>query len=317
MRRFIVPALLLAAFVLAKDWRAGPPIAEPRAVADGREQATLAVASWVELPPARRYAPIAGEPAPNAKRLAARVVEALFTYDERTDASAIRRRIDGAAFARAVRRTHVGGTRSVANVIYPQLSGYSARTAGVMVVVRQSFARANRPAQSVIRVVDVRLRLNDGGRWKLQRVGSLGGSPGRSRSLTAVERRALDHPAITWSDSARWDIERGGIDPALLRALVRTADRRPIAVAVLRSGHPVNVWGTDRRSAHADGLAADIYKVSGRLVVRRDQAARQAASQMLDNGAHQVGAPWDLGKGRRSFTDVVHRDHLHLHQRTR
>jgi hypothetical protein len=141
----------------------------------------------------------------------------------------------------------------------------------------------------------------------------------RPASLSPAARRALRHPRLAFSDSARWDIHRGVVDDALLRALTRAADRHLLEVLVLRSGHPESVWATDRRSAHSDGLAADIHVVGGRLVAQRPvpAAALAVARAFLDGGAAQLGGPWDLAPGRRSFTDPVHADHLHVQQTRR
>jgi hypothetical protein len=134
--------------------------------------------------------------------------------------------------------------------------------------------------------------------------------------LSSRARRILENPRIALPDSARWDIYRRGIDERLLDVLDRLAEKRRISVSVLRSGHPRQVWATSRPSAHSRGYAADIYAVSGRLVVnQRDPGtpAHAMAATLVADGAAQVGSPWVLSPGgSRSFSDEVHQDHVHL-----
>jgi len=150
----------------------------------------------------------------------------------------------------------------------------------------------------------------------VERIASSGGTPlGRPTTLSAPARRVLDHPAITLTDTARWDIYRGTVDGVLLRALADAADDERLSVLVLRTGHPSNVWATDRVSAHTVGRAVDIWAVGGIPIARQ---SRQAAvgglvKRLLAGGAVQVGGPQALGA--RSFTDQVHHDHVHLQQR--
>lgn len=269
-----------------------------------------------------RWQPTTDEEQPALKRAAARVVEALTRYDRDEGPKDVLARIPEAtelSAGPATRALHQPGRVSVGTVRYPQLSGLTTTTAGAMVLVRQTtLDRAGR-TRTVSRVIDVRLRLQNT-RWVLDRIASTGGTPTkRPPMLSAAARRALDHPNLELSDSARWDIHRKVVDDALLRALARVADRRALSVLVLRTGHPTNVWATDRRSAHSDGLAADIHLVSGRLVAQRPvpPGALAAGRALLDGGAQQLGGPRDLAPGSRSFTDPVHADHLHVQQTPR
>lgn len=275
------------------------------------------------LEPAPRWEPSDGEPLPNAKRLAAEFVRAATTYPVGSTAEqvaiAARDATGGpeAGLADRLRPLVHGDRASSGEVVYPQLAGDAGLTAGVMVLVRQTTLDHERRRRSVTRVIDVRLARDPGGPWRIAEIGGVGGTETeRPGNLSTAARRALDHPRLFLSDSARWDIFRGEIDDALLRALADAADSRSLSVLVLRSGHPREVWATTRRSAHHAGRAADVYAVSGLLVVRqrqRDSSAFLAAQGLLSAGAAQVGSPWDFGIGRRSFTDLVHQDHLHVH----
>lgn len=269
------------------------------------------------------YEPPAVEPYVNGKRIAGRVAQRLATYDPGTTAVALAATVAPRAMApgelgRMVAPLIQADRRSSGEVLYAQLSGVTPTTLGVMVVVRQHLEEPYGRRSSVTRVFDVRLSRTTGP-WSLERVGSVGGTPvPRPARLSAAAARVVDHPNIMLPDSARWDIYSGAIDDGLLGALANAADRRRIAIAVLRTGHPANVWATTRQSAHTSGYAADIYAVDGRLVVTQranGSAAQQLAAAFLAGGAKQVGSPWVLPPaGTRSFTDAVHQDHIHVQQ---
>ena len=276
------------------------------------------VARCVRQPP---YRPGPEEEQPEIKRIAGRIAQRATTYGPGTAPERIAASLPSPTGGRReVARTLAplvrSGVHSCGKVAYPQLSGLTGTTAGVMVAVEQMLKERDGRTRSHVRVLDVRLR-RAGRAWRLERIASAGGTPvPRPRSLGPMATRVLDHPAITLTDSARWDIHQGHIDDALLGAIARVADRRALSVLVLRSGHPRYVWATDRPSAHATGRAADIWAVQGRAVIRQrhaDSPAHAVASALLGGGATQVGSPWALGA--RSFTDPVHQDHLHLQQR--
>jgi hypothetical protein len=267
------------------------------------------------------YEPEPGEGYPNGKRLAARVAATALTYPRGASARQVAKRLGRRTagvrrLAEAIDPAVDPAMASSARVVYPQLAGVTATTLGAMVVVRQRLSGADGTSRVITRVVDVRLR-RDGGPWQLDEIGSVGGRPaGRPDDLPAAARRVLDDPHITLSDTARWDIHRGGIDEGLLRTLGDVAERQRISVSVLRSGHPREVWQTSRPSAHSRGFAADIYAVDGRLVIRQREAGSAAytlAARLVTGGAAQVGSPWVLAPGgSRSFTDDVHQDHVHV-----
>jgi hypothetical protein len=280
-----------------------------------------APAPRVAWPAPVRYAPDRAEDYPNGKRLAARVAARAVTYPRGASARQVARRLGPsaagtAALAAAIEPVVERKLESSGRVVYPQLSGVTPTSLGAMVVVRQRLRGPAGERRTVTRVFDVRLR-RSGGPWRLDRIGSVGGKAvPRPQTLSPAARRVIGNANITLTDSARWDIYRGDIDAGLLGALDRFAERRRISVSVLRSGHPREVWETSRPSAHSRGYAADIYAVDGRLVVRQREAGEPAhalAESVVAAGAAQVGSPWILGPGgRRSFSDPVHQDHLHV-----
>ncbi len=268
------------------------------------------------------YEPTPGEALPDAKRVAARAVEQLTTYAPGDEPDLIARRVsDDEEVARRLvveaAPMWIAGRRSTGRVIYPQLGGSTADAASVMVVVQQTIEEDGGASQVVTRTLDVRLRLRDGV-WALDRLASAGGTQvPRPDELSPEAARVLDDPRITLPDSARWDIHAGAVEPALLRLMAELAGRTPYAVVTLSRGHPFHVFGTDRQSNHTKGRAVDIYRLGERRVIddRSEGSATFAAVQWLydRDEVTEVGSPWALdGFGGRSFTDVVHADHLHV-----
>ncbi|MDP2712673.1 MAG: hypothetical protein Q8O56_15785 [Solirubrobacteraceae bacterium] len=271
------------------------------------------------------WKPSDAESFPNAKTLAASFAQAVTTFPAGSTPASVASsagagtKLNRAELADRISPLVSASDASAGEVIYPQMAGHAERSAGVMVLVRQATLDARGTRRSVTRVLDVRLSRRPPGPWRLERLGGIGGSAtSPPAALPREARRALVHPGLFLPDSARWDVFRGEVDPALLDALADAADRRPISVLVLKSGHPRNVWSTARRSAHSAGRAADVYAIAGQLVAhqrRAGSAAYRAARELVRAGAAQVGSPWTFGVGRRSFTDVIHEDHLHIHQR--
>lgn len=317
MNRRVVILLLAASLLTGCGGSARPagtgtePTKAPEQVANGPVATPLTYEA---------YKPVAEEKYPNAKRLAARVAQRAITYARGSTAAEVARSVPGSdqdtrALARVIDPLVDPAMRSGGEVVYPQLSGVTATSLGAMVVVRQVLEDAAGRRRVERRVLDVRLRRADGP-WELDSIVSVGGERRtRPQRVSAAAGRVLDHDRITLSDSARWDVYRGAVDEALLRRLADLADQYPFSVSVLISGHPRNVWKTERRSAHTDGFAADIYAVGGRLVTRQQRPGSPAyrlARQAVSGGARQVGSPWTFGP--RGFADDVHLDHVHIQQ---
>lgn len=272
------------------------------------------------LPPA--YEPTGEEVYPNAKRLAAAVAHALTNYEVDTAPEEL---VSGVT-ADPDRQEHLAtmsepllrpGAWSRGTVIYPQMGGIHADRVSVMVVVRQQIGTGSEVTETFTRTIDVRLRLRDDV-WIFDELASIGGSrPATPTDLAAPARQVLDNPRIGLPDSARWDIERGEVEPALLELMAALAERTPYEVVVLSSGHPFEVFGTDRQSNHTKGRAVDIYLIDGvRLIdARADDSQARALVEWLYTRPEvtEIGSPWALdGYGGRSFTDVVHQDHIHV-----
>ena len=313
--------IILAALLASACGSAKPQEGRPsRTASDEVRQATNGALPVSEPIRFSDFEPPTEEKYPNAKKLVAEIAQEVTTYGYGTAATDIAREMglqgrEGARLAGTIAPLVDAEMRSGGQVIYPQFSGVTRSSFGAMVVVRQVLEDLEGRRRSDTRVLDIRLRRTDGP-WQLDRVASVGGRRrSRPSRLPPAAERVLDHPQITLTDSARWDIYGGAIDDGLLRRLADLADQHEISVSVFSSGHPANVWRTDRRSAHNAGFAVDVYAVAGRLVVRQSAVrspAYEFARAAVSGGARQVGSPWYLGRG--SFTDDVHADHVHIQQ---
>jgi hypothetical protein len=105
------------------------------------------------------------------------------------------------------------------------------------------------------------------------------------------------------------------LDRRVRSLLVAAADRQPIRVSCVRTGHSWYVKGTRRVSNHSVWRAVDVDQVDGRPVSPSNVAARRLALWIGDGQAgvkpSEVGSPWRLG-ARPWFTDAGHQGHLHV-----
>jgi hypothetical protein len=264
------------------------------------------------MPPA--WAPSATEPEPEAKVAAAGLVQIVGTYGrgggslEETQA---RLRDAGLAPSLAdavVPLLDADGAGSV-EIVYPQLGGLEPTEASVMVVARFTI-----DGSSVVRTVDVRLARTASG-WQPTAIASIGGSPPVEQRASESALSLLDNARVELPDSARWDLEAGLVDDRVVELVRLLVERHRVAVTVFGSGHPLNVFGTDRTSNHTAGRGVDIWGIDGVPVADQQQSPVIAAivQLALDAGATEIGAPADPdGPGGTIFTNTVHQDHLHL-----
>ena len=99
----------------------------------------------------------------------------------------------------------------------------------------------------------------------------------------------------------------------MLALLLSMSQGHVVDVSVLRSGHPLLVFGTSRPSDHPRGRAVDVWALDGRaLVLPSNHAlAAEAMRYAVAHGAYNVGGPVRLA-GRQYFSDRTHQDHVHL-----
>jgi len=202
-------------------------------------------------------------------------------------------------------------------VIYPQYGGLSdtVRTASVMVLAEQNYLATphSTPRRREI-IVDVRLA-RSGNTWHATRA-LVPKLPTESRPLSKSAAKLLANRKVILASPARADVAGGLIDESILQLLLSLSSKWRLDVQVLRSGHPVNVFPTNRKSNHTRGRAVDIRAIDGVPVVdhrRSDwEAVMREASRL---GATEIGGP-AVPTDRKSpspyFTNLVHQDHVHL-----
>jgi hypothetical protein len=129
----------------------------------------------------------------------------------------------------------------------------------------------------------------------------------RPPSGLAFTKAAGCRPAGDWTSPR--------LDRRVRALLVAAADRHPIRVSCLRTGHSWYVRGTRRVSNHSVWRGVDVDQVDGRPVSPANAAARRLALWIGRGRAgvqpSEVGSPWAFG-GRPWFTDQAHQGHLHV-----
>lgn len=229
------------------------------------------------LPPPVPWVASLADPAPEAKELAARVVQALGTYPTGGGThEAARQRIAELAAPAAV--ADAGGplldpeAAAVVEIVYPQMGGLTERSASVMVVARQR-TRVASEERVVTRTIDVRLERTSAG-WSVTELASLGGDPPPEATPSAIGRLVLDNARIELPDSSAWDIEAGRVSHQILQRLLDLSLDHLVSVTVLATGHPHNVFDSEFVSNHTAGRGVDIWAIDGIPVL--DQRAEDS-----------------------------------------
>jgi hypothetical protein len=213
----------------------------------------------------------------------------------------------------AVRRVEADGNgpRQALEVIDAQYGGLLTDTASVLVVTR-SWARSGDHVIAGGHTFDVRLS-RSADEW---RVTSLRPSrPGsRAATLTVAARRVLASDRIVLPPASALDVRTGTIHDSVLRAMLTMSASFRIHVSVVRSGHPLHVFGTDRLSDHPQGRAFDTWAINGKAVVDARTPRSLVEDYMhaaADAGSYNVGGPYLLGAAPQWFSDDTHHDHVH------
>jgi len=192
-----------------------------------------------------------------------------------------------------------------------QYGGILTSSASVLVVVDQWRAATSGHVTAGGLTVDVRL-VAATPRWRV--VDALPATPGAvSGSITRAATAALADPRLHLPYSARSDVTAGRIHDSVLAMLTALAREHVVDVSVLRSGHPLHVFGTSRTSDHIRGQAVDVWALDAQpLVVPDNHAlATRGMAFAVAHGAYNVGGPVQLS-GRQYFSDRTHQDHIHL-----
>lgn len=298
--------------------RADGRVTAPRLPGRRAVETTTSTTALV-LAPAVPYVVPAGEVVPEVKQPAATALQQILRYGPGGGTpDAARGRLAGAPVLPTVADRVAALLRpdgsGEADIVYPQLAGLTPTQAAVMVVTRLRVLEGG-VRDTVTRTIDVRLEKRNGV-WTVIDIPSIGGDPvAPPATLSPAARRVLDHPQIDLPDSSRWDIYAGRIDDRVLTELANVADKAPVAVVVMKSGHPTEVFGSSRVSNHIRGRGVDVWKIGAPVVDQRaaDGPLRPIVDQLLREGVTELGAPFDVdGAGKASFADVVHQDHLHI-----
>jgi len=143
----------------------------------------------------------------------------------------------------------------------------------------------------------------------------------------------LAHPGFAASPAAAADLRSGLVDGRLVAILYALADRYPIYVSVIKTGHyecvgggPLAPTGGCSQSHHWHWRAADVDVVDGGAVGASNSAARRLVEAMsllpiavghnlVDDPTRpaQVGSPWaEFDPLDGFFSDSGHDDHLHI-----
>lgn len=213
-------------------------------------------------------------------------------------------------------------------VVYPQLGGLTRKKASIIAVIDTQHPK-NETIVGTKRVLDLRLTLS-GDAWKVTSVESTGGDLSATGATQSAQSSAvagtselvaelLADDNINIADTTAQDLLTGDIDERPLTVIRDFAREHRLGVAVLRTGHPREVFATDRRSNHSRGKAIDIWEIDGKPVSyyaeqpADDNPARALMEAALTAGSDEVGGPWAFSTQEgATFTNTVHQDHIHI-----
>ena len=268
------------------------------------------------LPAAHPWTPRRGEVSPAVKAQATSLIEAVGTWTTGgSGLAAARTRAAAAghspALADALGPLLGSGDAAVSIVRDAQYGGILSSSSSVLVVVDQWRAMPDGSVVAGGTTVDVRL-VAATPRWRVTEV--LPARPGTaSTTVTSAARKVLADTRIRLPHAARSDVRTGAIHDSVLGLLVALSRVHVVDVSVLRSGHPLHVFGTSRTSDHPRGRAVDVWALDDRpLVLPVNHALATSAMRFgVAHGAYNVGGPVQLS-GPQYFSDRTHQDHLHL-----
>lgn len=126
----------------------------------------------------------------------------------------------------------------------------------------------------------------------------------------------LKNPRIVLTSQARADLEAGVVDQRLVSLLAWITQRHTITVTVFKTGHSKFVKGAISISNHYFGRAADIAYVDGLAVSSSNGSAYEVVLEVASVAGQvrptELGHPFGAIGVPGGFTDVDHRDHLHV-----
>ena len=302
-----------------------PAVPETTAVPAPNETGDADIGAVAPPPFPDKFEPLPNEVQADAKRLGTAVVYQITNYgwdssviELAADVTADPARAD--ALAREAATVHHPGMWSRGTIEYAQLGGHRDDRISIMVVVRQELGGEGTAdaERAETRTMDVRLMRGASGAWEFEELASAGGQPvARPADLAPLAASVVDNPRIDLPDTAIWDVYSGKTDPALHEVMLDIAERTTYSVIVLKTGHPHNVFGTDRVSNHTVGLAVDIHETNSELVIDSHDTTSSifSLSEWLvsRHDISEFGSPWRFDDAvAPNFTNEVHHDHLHV-----
>jgi hypothetical protein len=140
-------------------------------------------------------------------------------------------------------------------------------------------------------------------------------SPSKDPFVRALVRNQRITTTASRGCDPRTDLASGHLDLRVQSLLAVMAERHPIRLSCLRSGHSRFVKGTTRISNHSVWRAVDIDMVNGRPVSPASPAARELVL-WLDGlqgplRPSEIGSPFEIGR-RPYFSDEGHQGHIHV-----
>jgi len=203
---------------------------------------------------------------------------------------------------------------AVVQVVDAQYGGILSDSASVLVVCTQT-TRTGTAVRHGGTTVDVRLSRTSAG-WGVTVLHPA--TPGPATALSTTERAVLGNSRIQLPPASAADIRSGAVHSSVLQTMTRLAGTYQLSVSVVRSGHPIDVFGTTRPSDHPRGRAFDVWRINGHPVV--DPATSRSLITAFMRaaaaaGSYNVGGPVQLSGGATSnqfFSDATHHDHVHI-----
>lgn len=325
-RQLLVGALttgFLAACSTATPTTGGAPsptstgTTEPPTPSAASPSATASAASPVaaSLPRTAPWTVRRGEVEPAVKRRATSLVEAVAVWTaSQGDLASARRRAAAAGYdpglVTGLAPLLGAGTDAVVSVRDAQYGGILSASSSVLVVVDQWRLMPTGELNAGGTTLDIRLVRGASG-WRV--VDVLPAKPVRAGAPSTTAESVLAEERIRLPYAAHADVSGGSVHDSVLTVLLALAEQHVVDVSVLRSGHPLLVFGTSRHSDHPKGRAADVWALDGRPLVVPDNhgLATRAMREAVSRGAYNVGGPVQLS-GPQYFSDRTHQDHIHL-----